>query len=84
MLDETILYHPTSQRFCVLNPTAAFVWERLGAPSSAPELASAVLAGFSGVAAADAQRDVAKVLSDLHNLELIEPLSAEDSDARHA
>ena len=81
MLEETILYHSAKQRFCVLNATAAFVWSRLEAPSSASELASAVAAEFAGVAPSDAQRDVAAMLSELRKLELIEPSANEEQHA---
>jgi len=84
MLEETLLYHPGKQSFCVLNPTAAFLWERLEAPLSAAELASAVMSGFAGVALDDAHRDVASVLKDLHELELVETLSVEDPNAARA
>ncbi len=81
MLAETILYHPTKQQFCVLNATAAFVWESMKAPSSASELATALLGHFSGVDATEAERGVAETIKRLHDLELIEPLSPEGRNA---
>jgi hypothetical protein len=39
MTDETLLYEPKSVKFCALNSTGAYIWERLEMPRSVPELA---------------------------------------------
>lgn len=38
MKGETILFDPSSVKFCTLNQSAAFVWERLAAPRSVRDL----------------------------------------------
>ena len=68
---ETILYHPDANQFCVLNGTAAFLWERLEKPNTATELSTALCAGFEGVAAEQAERDVRMALERFQGLALI-------------
>ena len=71
MLDETIVYQPTIKKFCVLNQTAAFVWEQIDKPASVNQLAEAVSTHFDGVSLQDAARDVETVLADFTALELV-------------
>ena len=71
MMDETIIYQPTIKKFCVLNSTAAFLWEQLSKPSSADELAAALCTQFQDIALSDAERDVEAALGEFRALELV-------------
>jgi hypothetical protein len=72
---ELILYHPGANRFCLLNATAALVWERLAEPATLDELATAICASFAGVDRPTAERDVRAALQELETLTVIEPVA---------
>jgi len=72
MQDETILFNPTTNRFCVLNPSAALVWQSLETPQPAAVLAQQVCEAFSGVTPDQALRDVEAALTQLQSLSLVE------------
>ncbi len=55
MLAETILFDPAAKQFCVLNATAAFVWNRLSEPATA----DALMSGLSQHFDVDGSKDVA-------------------------
>jgi len=78
MKEESLLFNPGSSKFCLLNETAAFLWERLERPSTADELARAVCDRFEGVARDRAEQDVQTWLRRLDDLKLV---SAEAANA---
>lgn len=69
---ETILYHPGPNRFCLLNTTAAFLWEHLAEPRTEADLSTALLARFAGVDKDTAERDVRQALEELRALAVVE------------
>lgn len=69
---ETILYHPGPNRFCLLNATAACLWEALAEPRTEADLSAALCARFAGVDKATAERDVRAALEELRSLAVIE------------
>ena len=71
MNDETILYDPGTVRFCLLNGTAAYLWERLEAPRSADELLSEIARGYLDVDPGTARQDVQAVLTELVELAFV-------------
>ena len=71
MKSETLLFDPATNKFCLLNETAAFVLERLERPATAGELADAVCERFSGIERSQAERDVDDLLRRLHELSLV-------------
>jgi PqqD family protein of HPr-rel-A system len=71
MKAESLLFDPGTNKFCLLNETAALVWERLDQPATADQLASAVCERFSGVERAQADKDVHELLHRLEALALI-------------
>ncbi len=71
MHDETILFDATHSRFCLLNRTAAFLWERLGEPQTEAQLTAALRDGFSDVEAVVAERDVADALRQFTELQFV-------------
>jgi hypothetical protein len=74
MQDETILFHPSKKQFCLLNPTAAFVWECLEEPITADELADQVVGRFADVDGDRAKQDMQGALQQLRDLEFVEPV----------
>ncbi len=71
MENQTVLYIPTSKAFCVLNETAAFLWERLAKEATADELVQAMVEAFDGVDSATAGQDVRVALDELNDLDLL-------------
>jgi len=59
---ETIVYNPETKRFCMLNATAAFLWERLDSPRTLEELSTALRSSFADADAARLDEDVRAVL----------------------
>jgi hypothetical protein len=71
MRDEMILYDPTTVRFCALNPTAAFLWERLEAPRSTGELLSDLTDAYRVDDPATAEQEVQSLLTELVGLSFV-------------
>lgn len=69
--DEIILFHPPTNKFCVLNRTSSFIWLRLQAPSTAEQLAGEVSRSFQGVTITESVRDVESLLGEMFSLGLI-------------
>lgn len=71
MQEETILYHPVARSFCVLNPTAAYLWEQLAEPRSEAELAASLGDHFEAGPGSDLEADVRASLKQFVSLELV-------------
>jgi hypothetical protein len=71
MRDEMILYDPTTVRFCALNPTAAFLWERLEAPRSTGELLSDLTDAYRVDDPATAEQELQSLLTELVGLSFV-------------
>lgn len=65
MNDETLLFHPGAVKFCALNPSAAFLWERLQVPRAIDDLASDLSAAYGVLASAELQYDLRSVVDQL-------------------
>jgi hypothetical protein len=72
MKEESVLFHPETNKFCLLNVTAAFLWNQLDEPRPVPELAQMLCDHFDGVRISDATRDVEKVVNELLTLKCLE------------
>ena len=72
MQDETVLFNPDTNKFCVLNASAALVWQTLETPQPAAVLANQLCEAFDGVSADQALRDVETALQQLQSLSLVE------------
>jgi hypothetical protein len=68
---ESIVFHPQINRFCILNRTSSFIWSRLEAPMSPQQLADDICARFEGVSPSDALSDVHQALAKLVELDLV-------------
>lgn len=69
--EESILFDPATNRFCLLNRTAAFLWERLDAPASADDLVLAVCEAFDGADHGRVAPDVHSTLAQLVELKFL-------------
>jgi Coenzyme PQQ synthesis protein D (PqqD) len=74
--EETILFDPQKNKFCLLNRTASFIWNQLARPSSPDALGARICESFSGVALENAVRDASGALEEMRSLNFIieEPL----------
>ena len=66
--DETILLQPQAKTFCLLNQTAAFIWNEISEPISAELIAQRLAGAFEGVSPEQASRDVDSTLWQLVSL----------------
>ncbi|MFQ5702926.1 MAG: PqqD family protein [Gemmatimonadales bacterium] len=74
MPEDTILYNPSASNFCMLNQTAAHVWEKLASPASTDELVSSIREHFS-VGETDAvERDVRETLRQFQDMKMVVPV----------
>jgi PqqD family protein of HPr-rel-A system len=71
MKAESLLFDPASNQFCMLNETAALLWQRLEQPATVEQLADAVCEAFDGVERDQARRDVETLLRRLDDLKLV-------------
>jgi PqqD family protein of HPr-rel-A system len=69
--NEVMLFNMATNKFCVLNASAAHIWERLAEPSTEDELIGSVCAHFQGAGRASVEQDVRAVLGQLEGLELV-------------
>jgi hypothetical protein len=65
MRGESVLFNPQNSKFCLLNSTAALLWEKLETPKTVHELAGSIESQFGGVDSNQARRDIEAVLSQL-------------------
>ena len=71
MRNESVLFQPKTNQFCLLNTTATFLWTQLDQPRSVNELADRLCQRFDAVNINDALRDVEKVVEELRSLECV-------------
>ena len=71
MKDETVLFNPANNKFCVLNATAAFIWQSLEFPRTAQEVAVAMVEHFANVDLEQAEQDVNGALAELRSIECV-------------
>jgi len=71
MKNETVLFNPGNNKFCVLNATASFIWHTLDRPQTAEEIAVAMVQRFANVELPQAERDVKFALAELRGIECI-------------
>jgi hypothetical protein len=69
--DASVLFNPSTNKFCLLNSTMAFIWSRLEQEASAEEIAAQVCRSFAGVSADQAGADVKQALEAMMELDLL-------------
>ena len=65
---ETVLLHPSSNKFCMLNNTASFIWNEVATPKLADEIAHQLVAAFTDVGPEEAMIDVKAALEQLSSM----------------
>jgi Coenzyme PQQ synthesis protein D (PqqD) len=68
MKNESVLFQPKTNQFCLLNATATFLWSQLDQPRSVGELADRLFHQFDCVNTTEAVRDVQKLVEELCSL----------------
>jgi len=71
MQGETILFNSSTNTFCVLNASAAVVWNSLETAQGVEGLAEQVCRSFQGVTGEQARKDVDQALQEFAALSLI-------------
>ena len=71
MKNESVLFQPKTNQFCLLNATATFLWSQLDQPRSVSDLADRLCDRFDGVTTAEALRDVEKLVEELRSLDCL-------------
>ena len=71
MKDETVLFNPANNKFCVLNATAAYVWQALERPQTAREIAENVAKRYRDVDLGQAEQDVERALAELRRIDCV-------------
>lgn len=69
--DELLLFNGSANKFFVMNPSAAFLWEALSTPTGEQALAERMCASFSGVGVEQALADVRNTLKTMVDLGLL-------------
>ena len=65
MKNESVIFHPKTNQFCMLNGTATFIWSQLEQPRTPSELATMLCDHFDGVSMDEAVRDVKQTVDQL-------------------
>jgi hypothetical protein len=68
---ELLLFNGATNKFFVMNSTAAFVWEKIKLLASEQELASALCQNFNGTTREEALADVKEALKNMRELGLV-------------
>ena len=68
---ELLLFSPVAQKFFVMNPTAAVLWEALEQPCDEQGLAKTLCAEFTGVTHDKALDDVRAAIQNMRDLGLV-------------
>jgi Coenzyme PQQ synthesis protein D (PqqD) len=69
--EETILFDPQNNKFCLLNRTAAFIWNQLATPAASETVGAKLCKSFSGVALENAVRDARGALEEMRSLNFV-------------
>ena len=71
MHGETVLFSPETNKFCLLNPTAALVWSMLEKPVTADTMAAEICGRFEGTEHARVLKDVQDVIERMQQLNFV-------------
>jgi len=71
MLGEIVLFNPGNGKFCLLNATAALLWNELETPQTVQELAGSIESHFESVDTHQASRDIEVALSQLLEVDCV-------------
>ena len=71
MKDETVLFNPGNNKFCVLNRTAALIWGWLESPRSEEDIVQALGERFRNAPRAQIESDVQAALRELRSIDCV-------------
>ena len=71
MKNESVLFQPKTNQFCLLNATATFLWTQLDQPRSVSELADRICECFDAANMNAALGDIEKLVEELSSLECV-------------
>lgn len=71
MRSEIVLFNPGNGKFCLLNATAALLWNKLETPRTVQDLLGTVESHFESIDVDRASRDIEVALSQLLEVECI-------------
>ncbi len=77
MRGETVLYDSATNKFCVLNPTAAFMWDLLESPRTESEIVTEICTGFEGADEEKVEHDVQAAMQQFTELSMVAPAVAQ-------
>lgn len=72
MKDETVLFNPANNKFCVLNVTAALIWTQLEQPRTVQEIVNAVRERFASADPSRVEQDVQRALDELRSIDCVQ------------
>lgn len=72
MKNETVLFNPANNKFCVLNATAAMIWSLLEQPRTPQDVVQAVRERFANADPGRVEQDVQRALEELGSIECVE------------
>ncbi len=73
MQGETVLFNLDSNKFCLLNQTAALVWSMLETPVTADAMAAEICNRYGGTEPAKVLQDVREVIDRMQKLNFVVP-----------
>ncbi len=73
MHGETVLFNPDTNKFCLLNRTAALVWTMLSQPVSTDLVAQEICGKFEGADPSAVRKDVEEVISHMQSMKFVVP-----------
>ena len=73
MHGETVLFDPASNKFCLLNHTAALVWSMLEKPVTADAMATEICDRYDGAEPTKVLQDVQEVIERMQKLNFVVP-----------
>jgi len=71
MKNETVLFNPANNKFCVLNATAAMIWNLLEQPRTVQDVVQAICERFAGADQTRVEQDVQRALDELRSIECV-------------
>jgi len=63
--EESVLFNPQNNKFCVLNQTANFLWQYLEQPRTVEEMVAALRTSFNHADQFDLSKDVEQAVEQL-------------------
>ena|SRR5438309_708750 len=74
--DESVLFNPKTNKFCLLNRTMAFIWARVDQAGTPEQISEEICRSFRGVSETQARTDVDLALHEMLELGLLVKLDA--------